>query len=475
MGINMARKISIEFAKNKETIYTARAGLVPINEVAKKIKLPKAINQACIGVRDDRYSTYEASNFVMFNLMGHLAGLHRTDQIIKSAEAPFIAKLSGLENEKPVATTFSRFFGGFEEKHIQNFQKVNFDLATKNITEVSGYQIITHDQSAIQKYGLQMEGVEKGYGGTLKRGSKMLQCSMIADAGMHTILHLDIRAGSKHSCFNAANELSGVLTQLPEAKPGKRLILGDSAYGIGEYMRTCDDHDAHFILAAKNDSWMKEELQSLDFKRFRLGERNQSYGYREFVADREAWNGEFTNELFGEDWEGTRRVIVVRLTEQDDKDIKYQFLITSFNADQQSAEEVHDLYRKNRESIEQINDEIKNQLGLTELPSKKLDANRAAAQIVALAWNLQRHIEVVGMAQERKDENIRRAKMNIPESRKTKRRFEWWTMFIRFITIGGKMKIGGNKISVIVGQCDAVKQWIKNIQNFDWKSYSLIG
>lgn len=186
------------------------------------------------------------------------------------------------------------------------------------------------------------------------------------------------------------------------------------------------------------------------------------------------WNGDAATEIFGEEWDGSRRVVVVRLPEQDDRDIKYQFLITSLSAEDHSPEEIHDLYRKNRESIEQINDEIKNQLGLTELPSKKLDANRAAAQIVALAWNLQRHIEHIGMAQERKDENIRKSKMNIHESRKSKRRFEWWTMFIRFISIGGKLKIGGNKISVIVGKCASVVNWVKNIQIFDWTVYSLV-
>jgi len=410
----------------------------------------------------------------MFNLMGHLAGLHRTDQILKSSEAPFLAKLSGLEKERPVATTFSRFYQGFENKDIKNLQGVNFDLATKNGAEISGYQIIVHDQSAIQKYGNKMEGVEKGYGGTLKRGSKMLQCSMIADAGRHSILHLDIRAGSRHSNFNASNELDNVLGKLPDSTLGKRLILGDSAYGIGDYIRTCDKHNANFVLAAKNDNWMKSELEVLDFQRFKLGKKNPAYGYREFVADREAWNGDEPNDLFGEDWDGTRRVVVVRLPDRDDKAVRFQFLITSFSAEEHSAEEVHALYRKNRESIEQINDEIKNQLGLTELPSKHLDANRAAAQVVALAWNLQRHIEFIGMAQERKDENIRRARMNIPPARKEQRRFEWWTMFIRFITIGGKIKVGGNKTSVIVGNCEATKQWIKNLQTFDWRSYALV-
>jgi hypothetical protein len=409
----------------------------------------------------------------MFRALGHLAGLHRNDQILKSAELPFLAKLTNFETP-PADTTFSRFYQGFEESHIRNLKNINFDLATKNIEETSGYHIIAHDQSAIQKYGRQMEGVEKGYGGTLKRGSLMLQSSLIVDAGMHTVLHLDIRSGSTHSYFDAAGELDEVMKRLPEAQPGKRLVLGDSAYGVGEYMRKCDEHKASFILAVKNDAWMKTELEILDFQRFKSGKENPEYGYREFFADREAWNQRQPNLLIKEDWDGTRRVVVVRLPPNKEGELRFQFLVTCFTQEQHSAEEVHALYRKNREAIELINDEIQDQLGLSELPSKYLDANRAIAQVICLAWNLQRHIEHVGMVQERKDESIRRGKMNIPESRKTHRRFEWWTMFIRFISIGGKLKTGQNKMTVIISQCDAVKRWLAALLDFDWRSYILV-
>lgn len=470
----MARKISLEFSKSEDIIYTARAGLVPINEIARKIRLPQAIDQACSGVRNESYIDYKSSQLVMFRVLGHMAGLHRTDQVLKSSELPFIAKLTEMDESTPVGTTFARFYEGFEESHVGNLQATNFNLATKNIMEKSGYQILVHDQSAIQKYGRKMEGVEKGYGGSLKRGSLMLQSSLIVDAGMHTVLRLDIRQGSTHSYFGAAAELDDVLKKLPKTKPGARLVLGDSAYGVGEYMRKCDEYNTNFTLAAKNDAWMKSELEALDFKRFNVGKDNPEYAYREFFADRDAWNGQGANQLFGDDWDGKRRVVVVRLPVKSVDDPKYQFLITSFSAEQHSAEEVHSIYRKNREAVELINDEIQDQLGLSELPSKNIDANRAVAQVIALAWNLQRHIEHVGMAAERNDEAIRRGKLNIPESRKIQHRFEWWTMFIRFITTGGRLKTGGNKLAVVIGQNAHMKQWLDSLLAFDWRAYSLM-
>ncbi len=476
MGRPEGRSIDIEFSKNPSTIFTGRAGLVPLFDVAKAIKLPQAIDQACAGVRNDSYTSYKSSQLVLFGMAGHFSGLHRIDSLLKSSECDFISKLVDFKKSTPAGTTFARLYEGFEEQHIQNFKNINFDLATKNITEVSGHQIIVHDQSAIQKYGKQMEGVEKGYGGTLKKGSSMLQCSLIVDAGQHTILSSDIRPGSTHSYNNAANELNEVLDKLPQQEPGKQLILADSAYGVGEYMRICDKHNAHFILAVKNDSWMKNELDVLDFQRFNRGKDSPGYGYREFMADRKSWNGTAPNSLFGDEWDGTRRVIVVRLPSAPGEEEKFQFLITSFSHEQHSAEEIHALYRVNRESIELINDEIKNQLGLSELPSRHLDANRAVAQIICLAWNLQRHIEHVGMATERKNENNRRKKTQATDSTsgKFKRRFEWRTMFNRFISIGGKLKTGGNKLSVIVAYNTAFNNWMNNLNMFDWKKYCLV-
>jgi len=472
-GKIMARQIALEFASNEDVIYTARAGLVPINEIAKKLKLPKAINDACSGVRDERYTTYRSSELVLFRVYGHLAGLHRVDQVLKSAEFPFLAKLAGLDKAKPVDTTFGRFYEGFAEDQIRNLQRLNFNLATRKVIEVSGFRILVHDQSAIQKYGSKMEGVEKGYGGTLKRGAKMLQASMIVDAGMNTIPRLEICVGARHSNFNATAELGEVLEQMPKAQPGKVLVLGDSAYGIGDYMRKCDEYNANFILAVKNDKWMKAELEVLDFKRFKPGKDAPDYGYREFVADRDVWNSSEGNELFGDSWEGARRVVVVRLPAKTGEDTRYQFLVTTLPAEKYAAEDVHALYRKNREAIEQVNNEIKNQLGLTELPSHELDANRAIAQVVALAWNLQRHVEHVGMASERRDEAVRRAHFKIPKSRKLQRRYEWWTLFVRFITIGGKVKVGGNKTRVIVGNCESTKRWLAELMAFDWSAYAL--
>ena len=471
-GRPAGKSISLEFVNDEDTIYTARAGLVPINEIAKQLKLPRAIDIACEGLRHDSYTDYKSSQLVMLMALGLLAGLYRVHHILSASELPFLARLVNL-TAVPVATTIARFFERFDDAAIARFQAINFDLATKVTRIIDGFQILVHDQSALQKYGKKMEGVEKGYGGTLKRGSLMLQHSLIVDAGVFTALHTEIRPGSTHSFQDATQEMDAVLKKLPRDAPNGILVLADNAYGAGEYMRMCDLHAAHFILGVKNDRWMKTEMQELDFQRFKRGEANPDYGYREFVADRKAWNEEAPTPLFGDDWDGSRRIVVVRLPRPVGEPQKFLFLATTLTAETHSPEAVHDLYRVNREAIEQVNDEIQNQLGLAELPSRDLDANRAVAQVVTMAWNLQRHVEKVGMEKERKDEAIRRAKMKIEECRKNQRRFEWWTMFIRFIAVGGRLKTGKNRLVVAISQNQAMRAWLNALEAFDWSAYAL--
>lgn len=475
-GRPAGKSISLEFSNDGDTIYTARAGLVPINEIAKQLKLPRAIDRACEGLRHDSYTDYKSSQLVMLLALGLLAGLYRVHHILSASELPFLARLVNFTTI-PVATTIARFFERFDDAAIGRFQVINFDLATKMTKTIDDFQILVHDQSALQKYGKKMEGVEKGYGGTLKRGALMLQHSLIVDAGTFAALHTEIRAGSTHSFQDATQEMDSVLKKLPNdasnSTPNGCLVLADNAYGAGEYMRMCDKHAANFILGVKNDRWMKTELQELDFQRFKRGETKPEYGYREFIADRKAWNEDAPAPLFNEEWDGSRRIIVVRLPRAAGEPQKFLFLATTLTSETHSPEAVHDLYRNHREAIEQVNDEIQNQLGLAELPSHDLDANRAVAQVVTMAWNLQRHVEKVGMEKERKDEAIRRSKMKIEECRKTQRRFEWWTMFVRFITVGGRLKTGKNRLVVVISQNESMRAWLNALEAFDWSAYAL--
>ena len=476
------QKIGIQFDEGK-TIYTGRAGLVPVREVMKKTKMDLALNAACNGMwgaaRSENFG-FESAGLL---LLGILSGYPRAYQIVNSSEANFFSKLLNVENV-PSKSSLSRFISSFEETNISNFQNLVFDTGSKlDFMRSGGFRIIAQDQSAIQKYGKEMEGVEKGYGGTLKRGSLMLQASLVVDGCSSTILAGEIRKGSTHTATDAVKQLDEVLKKINNEKE-QTLILADSGYGFGDYIRMCEKHNSCFILAIKNDTWLKNELSEQDFQRFKKGLSDEEYGYREFIACRDKWLPEtFENPL-----EEGLRVVVVKLPVGKDKDPKFQYLVTNLNNDWDS-EHVHQLYKQHRESIELMNDELKNQLGLGDLPSQVLNGNRGMAQIIFLAWNLIRSVEYVGLKKHRDRENEARLKREKEQKRIEEKqtlrekvqglkgrlqRREWWTLFVRFISTGGKYTEASRQRNVIVSANFEFKDWYDNLVEFNWNKFILI-
>lgn len=482
MSIGYNKKIDIRFDENG-TIYTGRAGLVPVIKMIRETNIADRLNDACQGMWGESRSENFGFESAGLLLLGTLSGFPRAYQIVNSSEANFFAHLLNIE-QVPSQPALSRFISSFSEDNITAIRKLVYDVGEKFSSDRSGsFRIIVHDQSAVQKYGGKMEGVEKGYGGTLKRGSLMLQASLVVDGCSSAILDGEIREGSTHSAAGASAQLERVLKQA-SLKADPNLVLADCAYGFGEYIRTCEKYDAAFVLAIKNDAWLKAELEAEDFKRFNKGDADEGYGYREFVASRKPWAPEIPADDPALDG---LRVIVVRLPCGKNESSRFQYLVTNLRAEW-TSEEAHQLYKQHRESIEIMNDELKNQIGLTELPSQLLDGNRGMAQIIFLAWNTQRMIERVGLEKERKRENARRAEREKLKETNEKRaalkekaqqlkgklqRFEWWSIFVRFISVGGKFSQASRQRVVFVSENQAFREWIDSITLFDWNKFAV--
>lgn len=479
---SLNQKIGIQFDQNK-TIYTARAGLVPVREIMRHTKMDTALNSACDGMWGEARSENFGFESAGLLLLGIMSGFPRAYQIVNSSEANFFSKLLNVENV-PSQSSLSRFISSFEEKNISALKKLVATTGEQlDSVRSGGFRVIVHDQSAIQKYGKEMEGVEKGYGGSLKRGSLMLQASLVVDGCTSSILSGDIRTGSTHTFVEAATQLDSVLNNLKNEKE-RTLILADSGYGCGDYIRTAEKHESCFILAIKNDAWLKNELSQEDFKNFRQGVAGEDYGYREFITSRKAWLPDDSKNPLEEGL----RVIVVKLPVGKDKEPKFQYLVTNLT-DDWNSEYVHQLYKQHRESIEIMNDELKNQLGLGDLPSQLLDGNRGMAQLVFLAWNIIRMVEKIGLKKHRDRENEARLKkekeQEINEKKRTLRekvqalkgvlqRREWWTLFVRFISTGGKYSEASRQRNVFVSANTDFKEWYDNLIEFDWKKFVVI-
>ena len=111
------------------------------------------------------------------------------------------------------------------------------------------------------------------------------------------------------------------------------------------------------------------------------------------------------------------------------------------------------------------------------------------AQLVFLAWNIIRLVEKIGLKKQRDRENEARLKnereQEISEKKRTLRekvqalkgllqRREWWTLFVRFISTGGKYSEASRQRNVFVSANAEFKEWYDNLFEFDWKKFALI-
>ena len=53
-------------------------------------------------------------------------------------------------------------------------------------------------------------------------------------------------------------------------------------------------------------------------------------------------------------------------------------------------------------------------------------------------------------------------------------RREWWTLFVRFISTGGKYSEASRQRNVFVSANAEFKEWYDNLFEFDWKKFALI-
>ena len=117
------QKIGIQFDQNK-TIYTARAGLVPVREIMRHTKMDTALNSACDGMWGEARSENFGFESAGLLLLGIMSGFPRAYQIVNSSEANFFSKLLNVENV-PSQSSLSRFISSFEEKNISALKSKN--------------------------------------------------------------------------------------------------------------------------------------------------------------------------------------------------------------------------------------------------------------------------------------------------------------------------------------------------------------
>ena len=269
-----------------------------------------------------------------------------------------------------------RFFGRFTQPYIEAFFRPLSKWLVSLLTPPAEGFSLDLDSTIFNREGHQ-EGAAKGYN-PRRPGRRSHHPLLAALAEAPFILHAWLRSGNTASGRGAIAFLQEALAQLPSGWR-IRTVRADSGFfdqALLAYLEACG---LPYLIVARMTKQVKGQLV------------NSAIHWREI--DQGYAVGSFTAKLQG--WQDTRRFIVVRETEREDKDAvgrrlidvpgyTYRIWVTN------RSEATETLWRdyNQRATIEQRIEELKNDMHADGFCAKKFYTTEAAFLCTILAYNL---------------------------------------------------------------------------------------
>jgi len=269
-----------------------------------------------------------------------------------------------------------RFFGRFTQGRIEAFFRPLSRWLVGLLTAPAEGFSLDLESTILNREGHQ-EGAAKGYN-PRRSGHKSHHPLLAALAAAPFILHAWLRSGNTAAGRGVIAFLTEALAQLP-AGWRIRTMRADSGFFDQALLRFLEECALPYIIVARLTTQIKARLNSAQ-----IVWREIAPGYAV---------GSFTAKLHG--WADTRRFIVVRETEREDKDAVgrrllnvpgYTFRIWVTNR----REDPMSLWRdyNQRATIEQRIEELKNDLHVGGFCAKKFYPTEAVFLSAILAYNL---------------------------------------------------------------------------------------
>jgi hypothetical protein len=308
-------------------------------------------------------------------MMGIFVGADSMEAIATAAKDPVIKDFVG----SPVSETqITRTLKKLRPSQIQSLHEFSLSLALLDIAGgVKRYQVLELDIDAThkEKFGHQ-EGVEIGYVG----GDKLERCYQylfVRNENLKTLLYGTIRGGAAHS----QNDFMGFLSMLLPMFPGWYLhIRADSGFFNEDAFELMSKHGAYFYVKAPMTDTRKAQAAS---------------PYLKWVADDEDPGVEYaiyeTNTKADWIWrEVFKRVTTVSENEPEKFETKIYCVAT--NDLKRGADRVYDYYNV-RATIENTNDEFKDDYSLGKIVTKWFHVNDVITQATIMLFQLMSHFK----------------------------------------------------------------------------------
>lgn len=357
---------------------TAFGGSFLIGSLVERLDLYRLLSER---LTINRKTKIPASKLIVAITIIIMLGFERLQHVMHLSMDTMILRLLNIAR-LPVQSTFWRFINRSLHKHNERqLQDVLHELRSRvwRLANVQAKRIhINTDTTSSIAYGHQ-DGAQVGYCPG-HQGAKCFRplLSSISETG--EILLAQQRCGTRVGGLELAKHLKRCIDRLPSNI--ERIWRADSEFYCKEAIMICERTGTHFIVSVRKTAPVMELINTATWFESKISD-----GVCEFMYTPHGWNNAY-------------RFVVARYEKEPDEQTdlfedtryKYRVFVTDLN---EPAEKIVTEY-DGRAGIENLIEEAKNQVAFAKIPGKNFIATSLFLQMVTLAFNLNRYLQIFG-------------------------------------------------------------------------------
>ena len=367
---------------------TPFGGMFAVSSLVEKIQLDKLIESTLTVTRKTEYEPHKYILAIIYMLY---MGYERLAHFMYLHQDSFFIRILGL-TVLPVQTTFWRFMNKSLHKHNEyQLQMVNVN-ARKRVWENAHVNLkrihLDIDPTTETVFG-NYDGAKKGYNPG-HRGRKSFRPFTITISETNEIIGGKLRTGETITGQEVAKQLKLVLENLPDCVE-EVIVRADSEMYCKELAHECERNECRFILSVKKNSAIRQKLSEITQWKF----SPDSLGTAEFLYEPNGWGKNYR--FLVSRYEKDKKEKDPQTDMFDDEEYKYRVVVTNLKHSSKAIVKEYD----GRAGTENIIEEAKNQVAMAKIPGKNFNANSVYLQLVFLAFNLNRWLQLIGRDEEK--------------------------------------------------------------------------
>jgi len=382
------RACSIPRVRFEDQELTSFGGIVVFQKLFAKLNLKERLRRCCAQLSEN--NLYHPAVIVQLLIVHLLLGFRKLRDVEFYEDDPLIKRVLGLK-VLPDVSTISRALMEYDDRAIEAHHQLNREQVISRV-EREGWRRITVDfDGSVLSTKKHAEGTAVGFN-KQKKGARSyypLYCTLAQSGQVFDVLH---RSGNVHDSKGAVAFVRQCIDRIRESLPGVIIeIRMDSAFFSDEMVTLLDGLGAEFTI-------------SVPFERFAQLKR--------LVQERKVWwpatvDGKlrfFQKEWKPQCWSKKFRFIFIRREcpgqqkgpiQMDlfvPQELGYEFKVVVTNKTGIALKIVR--FHEGRGQQENIFSELKNQVNMDYLPSRRWAGNKIYLICAILAHNLGRELQM---------------------------------------------------------------------------------